>query len=116
MFCLNDNFFDIVFDVIINNDSYDCSEYELLTNLCNKGEYKGKYMAYKIAWKYFLIIINGAILVGCIYTLIFIIIPIIKFRILQCSRQRERRNSLISERIGSNNISLMKERLTSDII
>ena len=113
---MNDNFFDIVFDIMINRDTYDCSQYEPKSNLCIKGEYNKDNINKKLVWKYSFIIANGAILLGCIYTFIFILIPIIKFRILQCSRQRERRYSAITERIGSNNISLMKERLTSDTI
>ena len=101
---------------MINKNTYDCSEYDPKTYLCMKGEYNSDNINTKLFCKYAFIIANGAILLGCIYTFIFILIPIIKFRILQCSRQRERRYSVLSERIGSNNISLMKERLTSDII
>ena len=35
MFCLNDFFFDIVFDLMINNDTYDFTDYLLC-----QGEYK----------------------------------------------------------------------------
>ena len=109
MFCLKDFFYDIVFDTKINVDTYNfinnTREYE--------GEYKNK--AEKYAWKTFLIAINGFILLGCIYTLIFILIPIIKFRIVQYLRKR-RRYSEISEKIGTSNISLMKERLNSEAL
>lgn len=108
MFCLNDFFFDIVFDLMINNDTYDFTD----CLLC-QGEYKDK--TGKYIYKSLFIGVNGFILLGCIYVLIFILIPIIKFRILQCSRKRKsNRYTDINERLGS--ISLLKERLNSDIL
>lgn len=80
-----------------------------------KREFKNKNYTEKMAWKIVFIGLNGFILLGCIYTLIFILIPIIKFRILLCSRKRENRYSVINEGIGSNKISLMKERLNSEM-
>ena len=103
--CLNNKFFDIVFDIIINVDSYD-----FINNEFKEGSLTEKYL-----WKIAFIGLNGIILLGCLYTLIFILIPIVKFRILMCSRKREQKYSVINDRIGNNNISLMKERLTSDI-
>ena len=103
---MNDNFFDIVFDIIKNVDTYDFQKEEF-----KEGNYKEK-----VAWKIGFIGLNGFILLGCIYTLIFILIPIVKFRILLCSRKREHRYSVINEGIGSNKISLMKERLNSEMI
>jgi len=87
---------------MINFDTYDFS----------KGEYIDK--TEKYIWKILFIGINGIILLGCVYTLIFILIPIIKFRIFQCSEKRKRRYSIVGERIGSKNISLMKETLNSE--
>ena len=96
---MNDNFFDIVFDVIIDKESYDFE----------KNEFKEK--AERNLWRVGFIGINGIIFLGCLYTLIFILIPIIKYRISQCCRKRERRYSEINDRIGKSHISLMKERL-----
>ena len=101
---MNNKFFDIVFDVIINIDSYD-----FINN-----EFKESSKKEKILWKVGFIGLNAIILIGCLYTLIFILIPIVKFRILMCSRKREQRYNVINERIGNNNISLMTERLTTD--
>jgi hypothetical protein len=101
---LNNKFFDIVFDVIINIDSYD-----FINDEFKESSKKEKYL-----WKVGFIGLNAIILIGCLYTLIFILIPIVKFRILMCSRKREQRYNVINERIGNNNISLMTERLTTD--
>ena len=99
MFCLNDNFFDIVFNLKINNRTYDFNE--------NKYNNTTK----KNICKYFFIVLNGFILLSCIYVLIFIIIPIIYFRITQCSKKNPRLSEL---KDGNNHISILKERLTSD--
>ena len=106
---MNDFFYDVVFDLYINKDTY---------NFTDEVNYVGKYndQSLKYACKTFLIIITGFILLGCIYTLIFILIPIIKFRILQCSRRRESRFSEISDRLEGSHVSLMQERLNSDIL
>ena len=53
---------------------------------------------------------NGFILLGLIYTLIFIVIPIVYFRIYQCFKKDPR-----VSRIVSNNVSLLKERFTSEV-
>jgi hypothetical protein len=106
---VNDFFFDVIFDISINVDTY---------NFTDPGNYIGEYKnkSGKYASKIFLIGITGFILLGCIYTLIFILIPIIKFRILQCSRRRESRFSEISDRLEGSHVSLMQERLNSDIL
>ena len=57
---------------MINFDTYDFSKREYI----DKTE--------KYIWKTLFIGINGFILLGCVYALIFILIPIIKFRIFQC--------------------------------
>ena len=101
---MNNKFFDIVFDIIINKDSYDFMN----------NEFKNGSKTEKCIWKVGFIGLNGIILLGCLYTLIFILIPIVKFRILMCSRKREQRYSVINDRIGNSNISLMKERLTQE--
>ena len=107
--CVNDFFFDVIFDIYINIETYD------FTDIGNySGEYKNKFKKY--ICKIFLIGITGFILLGCFYTLIFILIPIIKFRILQCSRRREPRFSEISDRLEGSHVSLMQERLNSDIL
>ena len=106
---MNDFFFDILFDLKIDIDSYDFTD-----RLNYIGEYKDKSLKYLC--KVFLIGITGFILLGCIYTLIFILIPIIKFRILQFSRRRESRFSEITDRLGGSHASLMKERLNSDYL
>lgn len=77
-----------------------------------KQEYKNQIGKY--ALKVVFIAVNGFILLGCIYVLIFILIPIIKFRIFQCSKKRESKYSEINERLGS--ISLLKERETSQTL
>lgn len=106
---MNDFFYDVVFDLYINKDTY---------NFTDEVNYVGKYndQSLKYACKTFLIIITGFILLGCIYTFIFILIPIIKFRILQCSRKREPRFTEIGERLEGSHVSLMQERLNSDVL
>jgi predicted membrane protein len=98
MFCLNDNFFDIVFNLKINNRTYDFRENKYLhttkKNIC----------------QFSFIILNGFILLSCFYALIFIIIPIVYFRISQCSKKNPRFSD-IKER---DHISILKERFTSD--
>jgi len=107
--CANDFFYDVVFNLYINVETYDFSD---------KGKYLGEYKNQfgKYAYKTILIGLTGFILLGCIYTFIFILIPIIKFRMLQCSRKREPRFSEISERLEGSHVSLMQERLNSDLI
>ena len=100
MFCLNDNFFDIVFNLRINNRTY------------NFNEEKYKNTAKKIICKYSFIFLNGFILLSCFYVLIFILIPIIYFRIAQCSKKDPRLSQFNNE--NSNQISFLKERFTSN--
>ena len=109
-FCLNDFFFDIVFDIPINNETYN------FTNISNfEGEYNSKTLKY-LAEVCF-IGINGLVFLGCLYVLIFILVPIIKFRILQCSNKRNYRSERyteISQKLRTGEISLMKEKLIVD--
>ena len=109
-FCLNDFFFDIVFDIPINNETYN------FTNISNfEGEYNSKTLKY-LAEVCF-IGINGLVFLGCLYVLIFILVPIIKFRILQCSNKRSYRSERyteISQKLRTGEISLMKEKLIVD--
>jgi len=105
--CAKDAFFDIVFDLLINNDTYDFE-----SPFSVEGEYKdqtGKYF-----WKTIFIIANGFILLGCVYVLIFILIPLIKYRIIQFAKRKRENYGDIRDRIGSSNAALLKERLTSE--
>ena len=108
--CLNDFFYDIVFDIPINNETYNFS------NLATfEGEYNSKTLKYFAEVCF--IGINAFIFLGCLYVLIFILIPIIKFRISQClnkGRSRSERYSQISENLRTGQISLMKEKLVLD--
>ena len=72
--CANDFFYDVVFNLYINVETYDFSD---------KGKYLGEYKNQfgKYAYKTILIGLTGFILLGCIYTFIFILIPIIKLSI-----------------------------------
>lgn len=100
-FNLKDEFFDIVFNIPINKDTYNFQENEYLAPL------------EKYIWKYVYIFGNGFVLLGCIYTLIFILFPIIYFRISQNSKKNPR----ISREFPINNNSnaeLLKERFTSE--
>ena len=63
----------------------------------------------KNIWKYLFIFLNGFILLSLFYTLVFILIPIIYFRLSQFFKKNQR-----ISKIGSNNISLLKERFTSE--
>ena len=63
----------------------------------------------KNIWKYLFIFLNGFILLSLLYTLVFILIPIIYFRLSQFFKKNQR-----ISKIGSNNISLLKERFTSE--
>ena len=100
VFCLKDDFFDIVFDLQINKDTYDFEQ----------GKYKNP--TNKCIWKIVYIFFNGLILLSCIYVLIFMLIPLIYYRIGQCSKK----NTRISEFKDTmdNNTSILKERFTTD--
>ena len=86
---------------MMNKDSYNFEE----------NEYKNPLNKY--IWKFIYIFANGFILLGCIYTLIFILIPIIIFRIVQNSKKNPRisRDFPIN---NNSNIELLKERFTSE--
>ncbi len=101
LFCLNDSFFDIVFNLKIDNSSYNFM----------KEEYNENWK--KNIWKILFIFFNGFIILSCIYVFIFILIPIVYFRIGQCLN-KETRVTEFKSRLGSNNLSLLKERFTSD--
>ena len=92
---------------MINNDTYDFE-----SPFSVEGEYKdqtGKYF-----WKTIFIIANGFILLGCVYVLIFILILLIKYRIIQFAKRKRENYGDIRDRIGSSNAALLKERLTSE--
>ncbi len=98
---MNDAFFDIVFNLKIDNSSYDFL----------KEEYKETWK--KNTWKFFFIFFNGFIILFCTYVFIFILIPIVYYRIGQCIK-KDTRVTEFKARLGSNNISILKERFTSD--
>ena len=100
IFCLKDEFYDIVFNLKINVETYDF----------DKGEYIDANNTLKIIWKYTFIFFNGFIILCCLYVLIFIIIPIIYFRVCQSFRKSPRLSEIKSE----STIDLLKERFTSD--
>ena len=106
--CLEDPFFDIVFDLMINDETYNYKNFPC----SSEGEYKDK--TKKTLSNICFIFINGVILLGCIYVLIFILIPIIKYRIIQFSKRKKENINDFRERIGSSNAALLKERLTSE--
>ena len=69
----------------------------------------------KYIWYILFIFANGFILLSCIYVLIFIIIPIIYFRIAQCSSKNSRISN-ITEKMGESKISLLNNRFTTEIL
>ena len=97
---MKDAFYDIVFNLIINNETYNFEE----------DKYIGINYTYQIIWKYTFIFFNGFIILCCLYVLIFIIIPIIYFRVSQCFKKNPR----LSEIKSDSSIDLLKERFTSD--
>ena len=92
---------------MINDETYEFDNFPLSIEGKYKNEGK-KYFA-----KYSFIIANGVILLGCIYVLLFILIPIIKYRIMQFAKQK-RNNDDIRDRIEGSNAALLKERFTSE--
>ena len=98
IFCLKDEFYDIVFNLKINNDTY------------QNGKYVGSNNTLKTILKYNFSFFNGFILLCNLYVLIFIIIPIIYFRVCQCFKKSPR----LSEIKSQSTIDLLKERFTSD--
>jgi hypothetical protein len=97
---LKNEFFDIVFNLKIDKDTY---------NFVNE-EYQDDFIIKKNICKYIFIILNGFIILCCIYVLIFIIIPIIYFRISQCFKK----NPPLSEMQSESKISFLNERFTSE--
>lgn len=104
MFCLNDNFYDIVFGITINYATYDFEKEEFIKKID-----KIKKNMFHFGYIFF----NGFILLCLVYILLFILIPIIIYRIKQQTSHKRVRVTEFKEKIGSNNISLLKERLTS---
>ena len=98
---MKDGFFDIVFNVIIDNSTYNFED----------NTYKKTFQKnfYKVAF----IFGNGFILLCCIYVLIFILIPVICYRIGQCSSKKMRISEYKEKIDNTTQISLLKERLNS---
>ena len=97
---MKNEFFDIVFNLKIDKDTY---------NFVSE-EYQDDFIIKKNICKYIFIILNGFIILCCIYVLIFIIVPIIYFRISQCFKK----NPGLSEMTSGNKISFLNERFTSE--
>ena len=97
---MKNEFFDIVFNLKIDKDTYNFVD----------EEYQDDFIIKKNICKYIFIILNGFIILCCIYVLIFIIVPIIYFRISQCFKK----NPLLSEMTSGNKISFLNERFTSE--
>ena len=101
MFCLHDYFFDIVFDLVIDIYTYNKEN----------GEYKNK-LGKNIIQGLF-IFVNGFIFLCCIYVFIFILLPVICFRIGKCSSKNTRITEF-KERMGTTTVSLLKDRFTGE--
>lgn len=101
MFCLDDGFYDIVFNVVINNKTYDLPKHQY---------YKP---TKKIIWEILFIGVNGFIILCCIYVLIFILIPVIRYRIGHFSSKNKRLTEF-REEINNTQISRLRERLTNN--
>lgn len=97
---MKNEFFDIVFNLKIDKDTY---------NFVSE-EYQDDFIIKKNICKYIFIILNGFIILCCIYALIFIIIPIIYFRISQCFKKNPR----LSEMQSESKISFLNERFASE--
>ena len=98
----NDRFFDIVFDLKIDYESYDFINNEYIDKTP------------KIIWICIFSCINVTIFLCCIYTMIYIVMPSIYFRLWKVSK-KNLRLSEIKERFGSRNISLLKDRNSSEV-
>ena len=98
IFCLRDNFYDIVFDLKIDIFTYDFTKEEYL----NENP--------KIFWHLAYIISNAFVLLCFIYILIFILSPIIIFRVRNFWKKPVIR---VTQQIGSTDVSLLKERFTN---
>ena len=97
---MKEEFYDIVFNLKINIDTYNY----------DKLEYKDNNKIEQILWKYSLIFFNAFIILCCLYTLIFILIPVIYFSVCVCFKKSPR----LSEIKSQSTIDLLKERFTSD--
>ena len=97
-FHLDDNFYDIVFDLKIDISNYDFT----------KGEYLNENP--KIFWHLAYIICNAFVLLCFIYILIFILSPIIISRVRNLWKKPVIR---VTQQIGSTDVSLLKERFTN---
>lgn len=86
----------------IDNESYDF----------NKNEYIDE--TPKIILKCIFSFINVSILLCCIYSMIYIVVPTIYFRLWKVPK-KNLRLSEIKERFGSKNISLIKDRNASEV-
>lgn len=98
--CCKDVFFDIVFDVMYVDPMYK-------PGISDEGGNE------RTIWRGLFIVINAGILLWCIYVLIFIIIPIIHYRIQQCSKKEER-VSEFRENIENKSLTLLQERFTNE--
>lgn len=101
MFYLDDGFYDIVFNVVINKDTYDFNAHQY------------KHPTKKIIWEILFIGVNGFIILCCIYVLVFILIPVIRYRIGHFSAQNKRLTEF-REEIDNTQISRLRERLTNE--
>ena len=97
---MKDEFYDIVFNLKINIETYDIA----------KGEYNDNNKTYQILWKYTFIFVNGFIILCFLYALIFIIIPVIYYRVCQSLKKSPR----LSEITSQSHVDLLKERFTQD--
>ena len=102
MFYLDDGFYDIVFNVRMNNETYDLDNH------------KYKDPTEKIIWQILFIGVNGFIILCCIYVLIFILIPVIRYRIGHFSSKNKGLTEF-REEIDNNQISRLRERLTNEV-
>ena len=97
---INNYFYDIVFDVEINKDTYDFNNEEFFDNF-------QKDLIYILY-----ILFNVIILIGCIFVLIFIVFPIIKNKKKPKKRGRFTR---FKEKIENNEEQFdINERFTAD--
>ena len=96
----NDIFFDIVFDLKMDYESYNFIDNEYIDKTP------------KIIWTCIFSCINVSIFLCCIYTMIYIVAPSIYFRLWKVSKKNLRISEL-QERLLSRNITLIKDRNTS---
>ena len=96
----NDIFFDIVFDLKMDYESYNFIDNEYIDKTP------------KVIWTCIFSFINASIFLCCIYTMIYIVVPSIYFRLWKVSKKNLRISEL-QERLLSRNITLIKDRNTS---